>query len=321
MGMTRARAGTARRRGRVGAGCWSRGAGRAGDPARGRRPSRPRAASLGGRGNGGKNQMHSAGGGWGGARTSPSRPRPRGRSRWPGVPPWRRTRSSRRRTCRPTRARATSRDSFRALFQVGQRALRGPIPRTCRRVSGVARRSRAATFARRGFRRATRPERGEDGFARRVVRRDARRRDGSARRRSRRGTLGTSRQSVLGPTRIASRATRLNAHTRPSGGPHHENLPAKPRPGSAWETLRTRVSSGSRCVLPRIRRVPGLKNSRARSKFQTTLRRPRSARRADRPRSHSGHPRVECCSRSDWAFPRRGSHRSRRGAAGDARRP
>jgi hypothetical protein len=181
-------------------------------------------------------------GGWGGARTSPSRPRPRGRCRWPGVPPWRRTRSSRRRTCRPTRARATSRDSFRALFQVGHRALRGPIPRTCRRVSGVARRSRAATFARRGFRRATRPERGEDGFARRVVRRDARRRDGSARRRSRRGSLGTCRQSVLGPTRIASRATRLNAHTRPSGGPHHENLPAKPRPGSAWETLRTRVS-------------------------------------------------------------------------------
>ena len=52
--------------------------------------------------------------------------------------------------------------------------------------------SRAATFARHGFRRATRPERGEDGFARRVVRRDARRRDGSARRRSRQGSLGTA---------------------------------------------------------------------------------------------------------------------------------
>ena len=210
-------------------------------------------------------------GGRGGARTSLSRPRPRGRCRWPGVPPWRRTRSSRRRTCRPTRARATSRDSFRALFQVGHRALRGPIPRTCRRVSGVARRSRAATFARRGFRRATRPERGEDGFARRVVRRDARRRDGSARRRSRRGSLGTRRQSVLGPTRIASRRDQTKCSYATLRWPHHENLPAKPRPGSAWETLRTRVSSGSRCVLPRIRRVTGL-NSRARAKIQTTLR-------------------------------------------------
>ena len=88
-----------------------------------------RVASLGGRGNGGKNQMHPARGGGAARRTSPSRPRPRGRCRWPGVPPWRRTRRSRRRTCRPTRPRATSRDSFRVLFQVGH-ALRGPIPRT-----------------------------------------------------------------------------------------------------------------------------------------------------------------------------------------------
>ena len=147
-------------------------------------------ASLGGRGNGGKNQMHPARGGGAARRTSPSRPRPRGRCRWPDVPPWRRTRRSRRRTCRPTRARATSRDSFRVLFQVGH-ALRGPIPLTGRRFRS-RRPSRAATFARHGFRRATRPERGEDGFARRVVRRDARRRDGSARRRSRQGSLGTA---------------------------------------------------------------------------------------------------------------------------------
>lgn len=235
LGMTRARAGTARRRGRAGAGCRWRGAGRAGDPARARLPSRPRRRVARRAGKWREKSNAFRRGGWGGARTSPSRPRPRGRCRWPGAPPWRRTRSSRRRTCRPTRARATSRDSFRALFQVGHRALRGPIPRTCRRVSGVARRSRAATFARRGFRRATRPERGEDGFARRVVRRDARRRDGSARRRSRRGSLGTCRQSVLGPTRIASRRDQTKCSYATLRWPHHENLPAKPRPGSAWK--------------------------------------------------------------------------------------
>ena len=63
LGTTRARAGTARRRGRPGVGCRSRGAGRAGNPARARRPSRPRRRVARRAGPEGKIKSHSARGG------------------------------------------------------------------------------------------------------------------------------------------------------------------------------------------------------------------------------------------------------------------